>query len=59
MTSAYSGICSMHESFGGRVKFVYMCQSHIVEIVNEIEWNKWFWYVYVFIEVYMWLIRLF
>ena len=29
---------------------LFMCQSHIVEIKNEVEWNKWFWYVYVLLK---------
>jgi len=37
MIDAYIGVYSMQKSFGSRVKFVYMCQSHIVEIVNVIE----------------------
>ena len=37
MKGAYLGVYSTHESSRSRVKFVYMCQSQIVKIVNEIK----------------------
>jgi len=37
ITCVYLEVYLMHKSSRSKVKFVYICQSHIVKIMNKIE----------------------